>query len=237
MISQVFIAVIGISSVPLWIIGDFLGVDRENDQVTLSNRDIENLSLDPEKTEYRGFSLSTFQNTSDPHFARSSDWGNYVEGHQGLGLGQGVDILTPEGREIICNDTIAAGGNIVRFSVEWADVSPNMSVVNQEALARYVETARYIRNRGLTPMVTLHHFATPLDEDGNNAFENSENIELFVHFSEVVYDALKDDVHHFMTFNEPGVHSVMNYILGDFPAGNVGNFWKHAAVMKNLLST
>ena len=46
--------------------------------------------------------------------------------------------------------------------VEWSRIQPTPDTWDEDALERYRTMLRGLRERGLTPMVTLHHFSDPL---------------------------------------------------------------------------
>jgi len=196
------------------------------------------------KTKHLGFSISTYQNAADPKFASRSNWGEYQREHftaaqqkEHLASGGGVDILTPEGRELTCDLILQTGGNTLRFSVEWADIQPTRSdFFNEHAMAKYIEAAEYIKSRGITPIITLHHFVDPLWFSQARGFEREENIQYFVEYAQFVYRRLAPHVEHIVTFNEPAVYATMGYILGDFPPNRKGEFGTHENVLTNMMN-
>jgi beta-glucosidase len=190
---------------------------------------------------HTGFSLSTFQNTSDANFARNSNWGQYQltlfnakKQTEDLAVGGGVDILTEEGRTQICDLVLEANGNTLRFSVEWADIMPDRETHSLDALIRYQETAAYIKQRGITPIITFHHFVEPLWFTEMGGFEREENIAHFVNYCALVYNHLADVVEMFVTFNEPAVPPTMS-LLGDFPPKRTGNFTLHTTLLNHIM--
>src|SRR5262245_21993557 len=54
------------------------------------------------------------------------------------------------------------GLNSYRFSVEWSRIEPNPGSWNDEALRWYVDLIDECHARGIEPMLTLHHFTSPL---------------------------------------------------------------------------
>ena len=50
------------------------------------------------------------------------------------------------------------GLNALRLSIEWSRIEPEPGQWNATALGRYRDMLRALRDRGLAPMVTLHHF-------------------------------------------------------------------------------
>ncbi|NJN53834.1 MAG: glycoside hydrolase family 1 protein [Anaerolineae bacterium] len=60
-------------------------------------------------------------------------------------------------------DTAAEmGTNAHRLSLEWSRIEPEPSVFDEDALERYRQILQAMHQRGIEPMVTLHHFSNPL---------------------------------------------------------------------------
>lgn len=121
-----------------------------------------------------------------------------------------------------------------RFSVEWSKIEPNEGEVNAAAMRHYREVCEELQSAGIQPMITLHHFTQPLWFDRSGAFEQENNIPLFVRFCENVFQALHDLVPIWCTINEPEVYAAQGYFTGIFPPGKKD---ANAAglVLKNLL--
>ena len=49
-----------------------------------------------------------------------------------------------------------------RFSVEWSRIEPAEGEFSRAALAHYRRQCVGLRDRGIDPVVTFHHFTTPL---------------------------------------------------------------------------
>jgi beta-glucosidase len=52
--------------------------------------------------------------------------------------------------------------NCYRFSIEWSRVEPERGKFDQQAIATYKQMLHSLHERGITPVVTLHHFTNPL---------------------------------------------------------------------------
>lgn len=52
----------------------------------------------------------------------------------------------------------ATGSNSYRFSIEWSRLEPQQGDWNEDALERYSTFIDALLERGIEPMVTLHHF-------------------------------------------------------------------------------
>ncbi len=231
-------------STPLWCLGECIEVlnlrsSFVEDRLQRAESYQEN-SLDPEKTQYVGVSISTYQNSSDSTFCLNSNWGRYNQIHfsgekQVLSPGRGLDILTTEDQPLICDLLHKMNANTMRFSMEITDVMDSNGTINEVSMQKYVDAAACLHGNGIKPMVTLSHFVHPLDERKRDIFENKTHLDHFVRFAECCYKFLHPYVDTFFTFNEPNVSSVCNYILGEFPAKGKGLFWKHTRVVRNML--
>lgn len=111
------------------------------------------------------------------------------------------------------------GLSAYRFSVEWSRVEPRPGEYDEEELAHYREVVQACRERGLEPMVTLHHFTNPGWFDDLGGFEDPANVGHFVRFSKRVFAELSDRVTLWATINEPNVFVVQGYLFGIFPPG------------------
>lgn len=109
--------------------------------------------------------------------------------------------------------------NAHRFSIEWSRVQPTPDKWDESALDRYREMARFLTERGLTPLVTLHHFSDPLWFSEKGGWENSAAAELFVPFVRKVVEALTEYVNLWVPINEPNVLATGGYLEGVFPPG------------------
>lgn len=113
----------------------------------------------------------------------------------------------------------ALGLNALRISVEWSRIEPEPGRFDRAALARYAALVGLLVERGLEPMVTLHHFTDPLWLVRAGGWENPLVGDYFARFTEQVVGALGDQVHLWCTINEPIVYAVMGYAEGLFPPG------------------
>lgn len=112
-----------------------------------------------------------------------------------------------------------AGQNAHRFSVEWGRIQPAPDRWDEDALDRYREMLRGLNERGMTPMVTLHHFTEPNWVAEQGGWENEAIVGHFDKYVHKVVDALKEYVTLWITINEPNALMARSYILGDFPPG------------------
>jgi beta-glucosidase len=112
----------------------------------------------------------------------------------------------------------AAGADSFRLSVEWTRVEPREGAVDSAALDRYGEVLDACSQRGMAPLVTLHHFAHPawLGED---FWLQVDSPERFARHVETVAGALHDRCGRWITLNEINVLPVQSYLEANYPPG------------------
>ena len=110
-----------------------------------------------------------------------------------------------------------AGQNAHRFSVEWSRIQPTPDKWDEDALEKYRAMLRGLRERGMTAMVTLHHFTDPLWLEEKGSWETEAVVPLFERFVRKTVEALKEYVTLWCTINEPNVYALSGYANGAFP--------------------
>ncbi len=113
------------------------------------------------------------------------------------------------------------GYEAYRFSIEWSRVYPSENRLNEDALNRYVEIVELLRKYKIKPMITLHHFTSPLWFNKKGSWLKKENIRYFLKFVETIADNIRG-VEYWITFNEPNVYILMAFIEGKWPPGYKG---------------
>ena len=174
------------------------------------------------------------------HFPPNFLWGTATAAHQVEGNNTGNDwwqwelepgrIMRGDRSGLACDwwggrwredfDRAAeAGQNAHRLSVEWSRIEPRPGIWDDAALAHYREMLRGLHQRGLRPMVTLHHFTNPLWLVEQGGWESETVIGRFEHFTRKVVEALHDQVDLWCTINEPNVYAYAAYSQRAFPPG------------------
>ncbi len=113
--------------------------------------------------------------------------------------------------------------NALRLSLEWSRIEPQPGEWNDAALARYRQMLQGLRQRGLEPLLTLHHFTHPIWFEERGAFLAPDAVRLFTRYVSRTVAALGDLCDFWCTLNEPNVYSVRGYQLGGWPPGRVGD--------------
>src|SRR5512140_161228 len=97
-------------------------------------------------------------NTNNDWWAWEQQEGHILRGHKS---GLACDWWGGRWKEDM-DRAAETGQNAHRFSVEWSRIQPEPEKWDESALERYRAMLRGMLERGLTPMVTLHHFSDPL---------------------------------------------------------------------------
>ncbi len=106
-----------------------------------------------------------------------------------------------------------------RLSIEWSRIEPAQGEYDQAALERYRDELILLRERGIEPLVTLHHFSNPLWFERSGAFNKRENIPVFLNYISFIVKGLQDLCTQYVTINEPNVYAVLGYYYGTWPPG------------------
>jgi beta-glucosidase len=129
----------------------------------------------------------------------------------------------------------ALGCNSFRLGVEWARVFPDQRGADRAALAHYADIVERCIERGLEPLVTLHHFTHPA-WSGEDFWLRPDAPRRYRAWAEVVVDALAPSVRHWVTINELNVLAIGSWLLGMFPPGRSLAFDDAAIATDNLLA-
>ncbi len=125
------------------------------------------------------------------------------------------------------------GVQCCRMSVEWSRVEPEDGVFDQQAIARYRQELQDLTDRGIRPLLTLHHFSNPLWLEDRGAFASSDNITCFLRYVRRMVESFGDLVSEYVTFNAPNLYAYNGWLTGAWPPGK-RNLLDMARVMTNL---
>ncbi|MFE5857917.1 family 1 glycosylhydrolase [Streptomyces sp. NPDC056500] len=96
-----------------------------------------------------------------------------------------------------------------RFSIEWARIEPAPGEYSRAALAHYRRMVEGALERGLRPMVTLHHFTLPHWFAERGGWRAPDAVDLFARYAQACAPVLTSGVRHVCTINEPNMVAVM----------------------------
>jgi beta-glucosidase len=115
--------------------------------------------------------------------------------------------------------TAGLGCNALRTSIEWCRIEPKPGVIDPEAVAHYHRVLADMKKNGLTPVITLHHFAHPQWVEAQGGWENAKTAELFANFAAFVAKEYANEIELYLTFNEPNTYVLGAYLGKAFPPG------------------
>ncbi|MCA9933870.1 MAG: glycoside hydrolase family 1 protein [Ardenticatenaceae bacterium] len=127
------------------------------------------------------------------------------------------------------------GTNAHRLSLEWSRIEPEPSRFDKNALERYRQILQAMHDRGIEPMVTLHHFTNPLWLVEKGDFGTAVVVDYFQRYTAKVVEVLGDLVPKWVTINEPLVYVFMRYLEGTFPAPQQKGWPAAGQALRNLL--
>ncbi|MBS1848621.1 MAG: glycoside hydrolase family 1 protein [Actinobacteria bacterium] len=130
---------------------------------------------------------------------------------------------------------VAAGANAFRFSVEWARCEPAEGEIDDAAMARYADIIDACRERGLEPLVTLHHFTHP-HWAGEDFWLDGRAPERFARWAQIAAAAFAPSVRHWVTINEWNILAIQTYVTGDFPPARTGDLRSAVRSLDHLLA-
>jgi beta-glucosidase len=126
------------------------------------------------------------------------------------------------------------GQNAHRLSLEWSRIEPQEREWDEDAIARYRRMLLGLRERGLEPMVTLHHFTNPLWLMEKGGWETEAVVPLFERYVTKVAEELGDLVELWCVLNEPNIYAMLSYVDGRWPPGK-RNLLLAFRVLRNML--
>ena len=125
------------------------------------------------------------------------------------------------------------GLQIYRFGVEWARLMPEEGRVDEAAVKRYRQELLLLKEYGIRPLMTIHHFSNPMWFERKGAFAKWENLHFYLELVELVIDRFGDLCSDYITINEPNVYATNSYFFGLWPPGKT-DVWQTLRVMENL---
>lgn len=169
---------------------------------------------------------------------RNNDWWEWEQTPGHIQGGDSSDLACDSYHRYKEDFKLLAGlsNNAHRLSVEWSRIEPEEGRFDSGQLRHYRDLLAELRERGLAPMVTLHHFSSPLWFSGRGGWAASGSAAAFARFVARVADHLGDLVSHWCTLNEPNVYAANGWLVGEFPPGHRGDLLGSYRVLANLRS-
>lgn len=120
-----------------------------------------------------------------------------------------------------------------RLGVEWSRVEPEDGVFDEAAIAHYRQVLQALADRGIRPLLTLHHFSCPLWMERRGGFAGDGSVTCFLRFVHRVVESVGDLVSEYITINEPNIYAYRGFLEGSWPPGR-RSLPDMARVMTNL---
>ena len=139
-----------------------------------------------------------------------------------------------ENAEADLDRAVEMGTNAHRLSLEWSRIEPEPGIFDDDAIDRYRQILQAMHERGIEPMVTLHHFTNPIWLAENGGWEQDAVVDFFGRYVRHTVERLSDLVPLWATINEPMVYVTLAYLEGLFPPG-VTDTRRAMQVAQNML--
>jgi beta-glucosidase len=124
--------------------------------------------------------------------------------------------------------------NAHRLSIEWARIEPSQGEFDSRQIRHYRDVLGELREQGIKPMVTLHHFTSPLWFTRKGGWVARDSARAFQPFVKRVVEELGDLVDMWCTLNEPGIYAANGWMTGEFPPSHRGDFAAFYRVLANM---
>ncbi len=107
--------------------------------------------------------------------------------------------------------------NCHRFSIEWSRVEPEEGKFQALEIEHYRKIIADLKNRGIEPVVTLHHFTNPVWFSQKGGWAKLKTQKYFLRFVDKIVTEFAGQVKFWVTINEPLVYSSHSFFLGNWP--------------------
>jgi len=121
-----------------------------------------------------------------------------------------------------------------RLSIEWSRIEPSPGEFDARQVRHYRDVLGELREQGIEPMVTLHHFSSPIWFSRRGGWAAPDAAHGFLPFVHRVVDQLGDLVGMWCTVNEPSICAANGWITGEFPPGRKANLAAFYRVTSNM---
>ena len=107
-----------------------------------------------------------------------------------------------------------------RFSLNWSRIMPDgIGRVNEKAIAMYRDMIISMKEKGITPYITLFHWEFPKKLFHQGGWLNRDVVEWFGEYAKVVAENFSDICENFITFNEPQCVVLLGHLEGTHAPG------------------
>lgn len=133
-----------------------------------------------------------------------------------VGPGNGTDFFNRYKEDF---DLASGKTQVHRISLEWSRIEPKENEWNEEALERYRTIFKYMKSKGIEPMICLNHFALPMWFVEKGGWESLQFPYYYSRYAEKLAQEIGVPlkIKWWLTFNEPQVILAQSYIKGSWP--------------------
>ncbi len=124
--------------------------------------------------------------------------------------------------------------NAHRLSIEWSRIEPSQGEFDSRQIRHYRDVLGELREQGIQPMVTLHHFTSPLWFTRRGGWAAAGSARAFMPYVHRVVEELGDLVTLWCTINEPNIYAANGWITAEFPPGHRGDLASAYRVLSNM---
>ena len=124
--------------------------------------------------------------------------------------------------------------NAHRLSIEWSRIEPEEGRISQKEIEHYADVILSLKERGIEPIITLHHFTNPEWFTNLGGWLNRDAERYFLHYLQKLVDTFASSVRFWVTINEPMVYVYHSFVIGAWPPQE-SSFSKAKQVENNLL--
>ncbi len=123
--------------------------------------------------------------------------------------------------------------NTLRVGIEWSRIEPKEGQFNKAAIEHYKKYFSQLKNRGITPVITLWHWTFPDWFSEKGGFAKRSNTKFFTRYVARATKEFSSYFKYVITINEPTIYATMSYHEHRWPPEE-GSKLKTLIVMLNL---
>ncbi|MHB8611563.1 MAG: glycoside hydrolase family 1 protein [Candidatus Dormibacteraceae bacterium] len=167
---------------------------------------------------------------------RNSDWWEFEQEPGRIANGDSSEIACDHYHRYREDFTLLRelSQNAHRLSIEWSRIEPSQGEFDSRQIRHYRDALGELREQGVQPMVTLHHFTNPLWFIRRGGWTAAGSANAFLPYVRRVVEELGDLVTFWCTINEPNIYAANGWITGEFPPGRRGDLGSTYRVLSNM---
>jgi beta-glucosidase len=167
---------------------------------------------------------------------RNSDWWEFEQQPGRIANGDTAEIATDHYHRYREDFALLRelNQNAHRLSIEWSRIEPSPGEFDPRQIRHYRDVLGELREQGIQPMVTLHHFTNPTWFARKGGWASNGAAHAFLPFVHRVIDQLGDLVGLWCTINEPNLYGANGWVSGEFPPGRRGDVAALYRVTSNM---